>query len=307
MSETPREAKKVTLATVLTTVALVAVVQAGALAITTQNLPVYPAIVNSSGTSGDISGSAGIPGTTPAGTAVNIFFLIGIAFTATVGLLWLMRHRMVFSFKLLIFGSMALAAFVLTFTTAESFSFSFLPSAFFYPVSIGAAAAVVTVIGYTVFVKSRPWLSNVVIAFVGAEVGSFFAGTLSPLSSFPWMALLLPLAFAAYDIYAVFRGPLKHLIGTSPGLALNGMSVKLGEFTLGLGDIVFYTMLPSLALYYLAYSASYIDGVLASLVTILVIDAGVAVTLFLLSKRRLLPGLPIPMLLGVATVALYLR
>jgi hypothetical protein len=46
--------------------------------------------------------------------------------------------------------------------------------------------------------------------------------------------------------------------------------------------------------------------VYASLVTMLVIDAGVAFTLFLLSRRRLLPGLPIPMLLGVAVVAAYL-
>jgi hypothetical protein len=202
---------------------------------------------------------------------------------------------------------MALAAFVLTLVTADSFAYTYLPRELEVPVSIGAAIAVVAVIGYTVFVKNYPWLSNIVIAFVGAEVGSFFAGTLSPLTSFPWTALLLPLAFAVYDIYAVFRGPLKHLIGASPSLVLNGMSVKLGEFTVGLGDIVFYTMLPSMALYYIANSTSYLSGIYASLMTMLVIDLGVGITLFLLSKRRLLPGLPIPMLLGVAVVAMYLR
>lgn len=307
MSDHPPEAKKITASTLLTTVALVAIVQAGSLWITTQNITLYPAIVNSSGTSANISGVAGISSASPAGTAFDILFLVGIAFAATLGLLWLLRHKMVFSFKLLIFGSMALAAFVLTLVTADSFAFSYLPGELEIPVSFAAAIAVVVVIGYTVFVKNHPWLSNTVIAFVGAEVGSFFAGTLSPLTSFPWMALLLPLAFAAYDIYAVFRGPLKHLIGTSPNLTLNGMSVRFGEFTLGLGDIVFYTMLPSLALYYVANATGYLSGVYASLVTMLVMDAGVALTLFLLSKRRLLPGLPIPMLLGVAVVAIYLR
>lgn len=307
MSEPPSETKRITASTLLTTVALVAIVQVGSLGITTQNIFLYPAIVNSSGTSANIAGVAGISGTSPAGTAFDILFLVAIAFTATLGLLWLLRHRMVFSFKLLIFGSMAVAAFVLTLVTADSFAYNYLPPDLEAPVSIAAAIAVVVVIGYTVFVKSYPWLSNTVIAFVGAEVGSFFAGTLSPLTSFPWTALLLPLAFAVYDIYAVFRGPLKHLIGTSPSLALNGMSVKLGEFTLGLGDIVFYTMLPSMALYYIAYAGGYLDGIYASLVTMLVIDAGVTITLFLLSKRRLLPGLPIPMLLGVAVVAMYLR
>ena len=307
MSESPPEVKRITASTLLTTVMLVAIVQAGALGITTQNIPLYPAIVNSSGTSANFAGAAGISGTSPAGTAFDILFLVAVAFTATLGLLWLMRHKMVLSFKLLIFGSMALAAFVLTLVTADSFAYTYLPQELEVPVSIGAAIAVVAVIGYTVFVKNHPWLSNTVIAFVGAEVGSFFAGTLSPLTSFPWTALLLPLAFAIYDIYAVFRGPLKHLIGTSPNLVLNGMSVKLGEFTVGLGDIVFYTMLPSMALYYIANSTSYLGGIYASLVTMLVIDLGVGITLFLLSKRRLLPGLPIPMLLGVAVVAMYLR
>ncbi len=305
MSENLQEPKKITALTLLTTVALVAVVQAGSLAITTQNLPIYPAIVNSSGTSGDISGSVGLPGTSPTGTAVNILFLVGVAFAATMALLWLARHRMVFSFKLLIFGSMALAAFVLTLLTAAVFADNYL-RAYEVPVGLGVAFAVVAVIGYTVFVKNRPWLSNGVIAFVGAEVGSFFAGTLSPVNTFPWMTLLLPLAFAAYDVYAVFRGPLKHLIGTAPKLTLNGMSVRFGEFTLGLGDIVFYTMLPSMSLFYVSYSRGYFAGIYASLVTMLAIDAGVALTLFLLSKRRLLPGLPIPMLLGVAVVAAYL-
>jgi hypothetical protein len=34
------------------------------------------------------------------------------------------------------------------------------------------------------------------------------------------------------------------------------------------------------------------------------IDVGMVITLFLLSKRRLLPGLPIPMLLGITAIAL---
>ena len=307
MSEPLLGTKKVTASALLTTVALIAIVQAGSLLITTQNISLYPFIVNSSGTSANIAGAAGISGTSAAGTAFDIIFLVAIAFGATLCLLWLVRHKMVTSFKLLIFGSMALAAFVLTLVTADSFAYNYLPLELEAPASVAAAVAVVIVIGYTVFVKNRPWLSNIVIAFVGAEVGSFFAGTLSPLTSFPWTALLLPLAFAVYDIYAVFKGPLGRLIGASPGLALNGMSVRLGEFTVGLGDVVFYTMLPSMALYYISYSTGYISGVYASLVTMLIMDAGVALTLFLLSRRRLLPGLPIPMLLGVAVVALYLR
>ncbi|HMD79180.1 MAG TPA: hypothetical protein VKF39_04260, partial [Nitrososphaerales archaeon] len=122
--------------------------------------------------------------------------------------------------------------------------------------------------------------------------GSFFAEALPPLT-----ALVLPAAFALYDIYAVFKGPLKMLIGTAPNVALVGMSIRAGAFTLGLGDIVFYTMLPSLALLQAGY--------LAALATILAIDVGVILTLFLLSRRRLLPGLPIPMLFGIVVLLFY--
>jgi hypothetical protein len=306
LSEPAPEPKRITASTLLTTVVLVALVQAGSLAISVQNIQVYPAIVNSSGTSGNIAGAAGVPGNTPEATAVNIVFLVGFAFAATLALLWLIRHRRVLSFKALIFTAMALSGFILTLLTAGNFASNYLPLDPALIAGALASVAVVAVIGYTIFVKNQPWLSNFVIAFVGAEVGSFFAGTLSPINSFPWMTLLLPLAFAVYDIYAVFKGPLKHLIGTAPGLALNGLSVKLGEFTLGLGDIVFYTMLPSVALLYVSYTRDFAAGVYASLVTTLVIDAGVAATLYLLSRRRLLPGLPIPMLLGVAVVAAYL-
>jgi hypothetical protein len=306
LSEPAQQPKRITASTLLTTVILVAIVQVGALAVSTVNIQIYPAIVNSSGTSGDIAGAAGVPGGSPAATAINILFLVGFAFAATLVLLWLVRHKLVLSFKLLVFGSMALAGFVLTVITVGDFAASYLGPDEGLIVGVVASLAVVAVIAYTIFVKNRPWLSNVVIAFVGAEVGSFFAGTLSPIGSFPWMTLLLPLAFAVYDIYAVFKGPLKHLVGSAPGLTLNGLSVRLGEFTLGLGDIVFYTMLPSVALLYVSYARGYADGLYASLVTMLVIDAGVAATLYLLSRRRLLPGLPIPMLLGVTVVASFL-
>jgi hypothetical protein len=306
LSEPLQEAKRITVSTLLTTVVLVAVIQAASLCITSQNMPVYVAVVNSSGTAANIAGAAGISASSPAGTGVNILFLVGIAFAATMLLLWLVRHKLVFSFKLLIFGAMALAAFFLTLVTADTFAYNYLPQWLEVPVSVAASVAVVLVIGYTIFVKSHPWISNAIIAFVGAEVGSFFAGTLSPVGSFPWMTLLLPLAFSVYDIYAVFRGPLKYLVGTAPKLALNGMSVRLGEFTLGLGDVVFYTMLPCVPLLYVSYARGYAAGVYAAMATMVAIDAGVAFTLYLLSRRKLLPGLPVPMLLGVAVAVAFL-
>jgi presenilin-like A22 family membrane protease len=283
--------KRVTPLNLLVAAGIVAVIQLVALTITAQNLPVYSSIVSTTGP------SYAPAGTSVVGSALNAILLVAFAFVLTVVLVWLLRRKMVRSFKVLIFGSVAFSAYVLTLVTADVFAVNYLPSSFELPIAFGVPAILVVVIAYIIFVKNVPWLATIILAFVGAEVGSFFAVTLSP-----WTALALPVAFSVYDIYAVFRGPLRALVGTNPGIALVGMSIKAGEFTIGLGDIVFYTLLPSLALYQLYPHFGFLPVGL----TIIAIIAGMVATLFLLSRKRLLPGLPIPMLLGVLVIAGFL-
>jgi hypothetical protein len=289
LSEKPEGKKRITPANLVLALLVVVVIQVAALLITYENLPTYQA-----------TGPPALPGGSGAtGSAVNVIIYIGFAFAATLLLLWLLRRKMVSSFRVLIFTSLAISAFALTFITSDGFFYQYLEPTAELAADLTVSLAVVVLIGYTIFVKNRPWLSTVVIAFVGAEVGSFFA-TL-PLTT----ALLLPIAFAVYDIYAVFRGPLKSLIGTGEKVALVGMSIRAGEFTLGLGDVVFYTMLPSLPLAQLAAGSPSTTVLTWAFATLAVMDVGVVATLFLLSKKRLLPGLPIPMMLGILVLALY--
>jgi hypothetical protein len=290
LSDDAEGKKRVTPTNLIEALLVVVFIQVAALLITYQNLPTYQA----EGPPTLITGGSGATG-----SAVNVVFYVGFAFAATLLLLWLLRRKMVSSFRLLVFTSLAISAFLLTFITSDAFFSQYLQPTAELAADFAVSLAVVALIGYTIFVKNRPWLSTVVIAFVGAEVGSFFA-TL-PLTT----ALLLPIAFAIYDIYAVFRGPLKSLIGTGEKVALVGMSIRAGEFTLGLGDIVFYTMLPSLPLAQLVARSSMTVAAAWAFATLAVMDVGVVATLFLLSRRRLLPGLPIPMVLGVLVLVLY--
>jgi hypothetical protein len=290
LSDEPEGKKRITPTNLIQALLVVVLIQIAALLITYQNLPTYQA----EGPPTLITGGSGATG-----SAVNVVFYVGFAFAATLLLLWLLRRKMVSSFRLLIFTSLAISAFSLTFITSDSFFSQYLQPTAELAADLAVSLAVVALIGYTIFVKNRPWLSTVVIAFVGAEVGSFFA-TL-PLVT----ALLLPIAFAVYDIYAVFMGPLKSLIGTGEKVALVGMSIRAGEFTLGLGDVVFYTMLPSLPLAQFVARSSMTVAATWAFATLAVMDVGVVATLFLLSRRRLLPGLPIPMVLGVLILALH--
>jgi len=285
LSDKPTPMKRVTPANLILAAAIVALIQLGSLLITNLNESLYSTVVANTGPSYDIAG------TSAPGSVLNAVILVAAAFVLTLGLLWLLRRKRVTSFKVIVFASVAFSGFILTLVTADDFAVLYLPPALEIPFSFGGAALVVLLLWYIIFGKSTPWLSTLVLGFVGAEVGSFLAETLPQ-----WTALALPIAFSIYDIYAVFSGPLKSLIGTAPGVALVGMSIKAGEFTLGLGDVVFYTLLPSLAYF--------LWGTSESLYTVAAIDVGMVMTLYLLSKRRLLPGLPIPMLLGISVIAL---
>ena len=75
------------------------------------------------------------------------------------------------------------------------------------------------------------------------------------------------------------------------------MASKIGDFSIGTGDTVFYAMVPALGYYQFGFGSAFL--------AILAVDAGVVMTLYLLSKAKLLPGLPIPMGLGVAVLLLF--
>jgi len=285
LSDQPLPVKKVTSANLILAAVIVSLIQLGALAITGLNGPIYSSVVATTGY------SYAPVGTSATSSILNAVILVAAAFVLTLGLVWLLRRKRVTSFKVVVFASVAFSGFILTLVTADDFAIQYLPPALEIPFSFGGAALVVLVMWYIIFLKNRPWLSTLALGFVGAEVGSFLAETLPS-----WTALALPIVFSLYDIYAVFKGPLKSLVGTAPGVALVGMSIKAGEFTLGLGDIVFYTMLPSLAYFQWGTGVAFY--------TIVAIDIGMVITLYLLSKRRLLPGLPIPMLLGISVIAL---
>lgn len=118
---------------------------------------------------------------------------------------------------------------------------------------------------------------------VASEAGSFLGLVFTP----PTLFLVL-LFFAIYDLIAVYKGPLKRVID-QPGFGM--LTLDLGKITMGLGDQIFYSMVPAAA--YLA------KGLPLSLLSMFVVDAGVFMTMILLRRVKVLPGLTIPLLLSL--------
>jgi len=109
---------------------------------------------------------------------------------------------------------------------------------------------------------------------------------------------VLLVGFSLFDIYDVFKGPLKHLSQSTHGRAVAPLLLKVGSIEVGLGDVLFYSLSVGLA-----YSSG---GLLIAALALISLKIGIWITLKLLEKHRMLPGLPIPVLLSVFVTSLSL-
>ena len=240
------------------------------------------------------TGSSFAPaGTSAFGSLSNALILVIAVFATTLLAVWLIRNRKVRVFTSVVYVGTSLALFLLTLLTALDITDVYLSA---YPslyVSLAASIGAVVLFALSARRRSLVVLAPIVTGLLSAEVGSYFAAVI-PL----YTALLLPLVFSVYDIYAVFVGPLRTLVTVAPTEVLTAVTSRLGEFSIGTGDTIFYSMLPALALYQFSLSDA--------LYTLAAVDVGVVITLYLLSRSRLLPGLPIPMALGLGTLLLLI-
>ncbi len=158
---------------------------------------------------------------------------------------------------------------------------------------------------------------------ISSLMGAFMAVILPT-----WTVVFLLIALALWDIYAVFKGPIKDMVememngqimvrwdplgDNSDQFPFENMTYDAGSWQLGIGDLVFYSMLAAHALFYSTlYVADkgwwmlpffFVPVVIAILV-------GFSYTIYRLTRGdgdSILPGLPIPMFLGVGVFAIMM-
>jgi presenilin-like A22 family membrane protease len=129
---------------------------------------------------------------------------------------------------------------------------------------------------------------NVAVVALGGALGIFFG------FSIPLYSAVIILAFlAVYDVIAVYKGPVGKIAAS--GLdQLQGLSFSFKDIQMGLGDLVFYSMLMGVIFF------SFLSSFLPTLMAIVGILAGSIITFFALEKKGIFPGLPFPILLGLA-------
>jgi hypothetical protein len=218
---------------------------------------------------------------TPSGSFSNaIYFVVIIAVSATVFYL-LLKWK---SRKLITF----LTAFALT--AASTLLSVFYLSALFSSVlgwEILVTVLSIFLTGFfdiAIFILGNKARDTAVVVLGGAL--GVFLGRSIPIVS----ALLILVFLAVYDVIAVYKGPVGKIANS--GLdQLKGLSFAFKDMQMGLGDLVFYSMLCGIMLLYF--------GFVSYLLSFAGVLAGSYFTFVMLEKKGIFPGLPIPIFLGL--------
>ena len=219
---------------------------------------------------------------TPSGSISNaIYFVIIIAVSATIFyfLLKWKSKKMIF-----ILTTFALtAASVLLSLYYLWLLLSSFPNWEIYAVVL---TIIITVLFELAIFKIGGKAANVAVVGLGGALGVFLGNSI-PI----WSAMLILVFLAVYDIIAVYKGPVGKIAASSGLDQLKGLSYAFKDIQMGLGDLVFYSMLSAVMLLnygWVSYFAS-LAGILG----------GSFFTFLMLEKKGIFPGLPFPIFLGL--------
>jgi presenilin-like A22 family membrane protease len=221
------------------------------------------------------------PDTTSGSFSNALYFVIIIAIAATIFYLlikWKSRKVITVLIGFALTAASVLLSFFYLYALFASFA-----DALIYIILVSIVVAIV--FDYIIF-RGNEASRNAVVILLGGALGVFLGW------SIPLFSAVLILAFlAVYDIIAVYKGPVGKIASSSGLDQLKGLSFSFKDIQMGLGDLVFYSMLCAAMLRWFTWF-SYI----ASFVGVVV---GTFVTFMILEKRGIFPGLPVPILLGL--------
>src|SRR2546425_2338293 len=230
--------------------------------------------------------------TLPTASISALYFVLALAVSATVMLLLVRKGKMSFlqrTVKIaLVFVSFAVALWYssILFSLAGGPLSDPLATAVLLVVSVIVAAAV----GLLVFGGNKT-LQILGVAVLSAMTGLFLGASIPLLT-----ALILAGALVVYDTIAVFRGPIGALAKSVEVSDLPGAVFTYKELSIGMGDMVFYSLLATTALWNF--------GSLAFFTAAVGILAGTFLGFKALARYEMFPGLPFSLLLGLAGIGL---
>ena len=225
-----------------------------------------------------------ISGDTPGASIGNgLYFVVLLALAATVFYV-LIKRKSKRVIKGLIVLSMTTASLLLSVIYLLAL-FPYFDGVYY---AIAAAAVAITVLFDLAIFRLGSMPRNVVVICLGGALGIFFAKYV-PMSS----AIVLLVFLAVYDIIAVYKGPVGKIAQSSGLDVLQGLSFSFKDIQMGLGDLVFYSMMMGVMVF------GFPQSILPTIATVIGILVGSIITFFALEKKDIFPGLPFPIMMGL--------
>ncbi|MCD6235378.1 MAG: hypothetical protein J7J94_00050 [Thaumarchaeota archaeon] len=218
---------------------------------------------------------------TSPGPYLNALIVIGLIAISGVVVLYIARKRPRL-FRLLTGTLIWLISFGITviYVLNLALAFDLALLRLWMPISILAAS----IITYVIY-----WRGEIAAALASSYIASGAGGAIG--MSIPyWTFLTLVAGISIYDVFAVYKGHLSTL-SKDEALSLKGLTVEVGDVVIGLGDLFFYSLTVSAILWNL--------GFLPALAATAAVLAGFSIILLSLRRKRMIPGLPIPLLASV--------
>jgi len=134
--------------------------------------------------------------------------------------------------------------------------------------------------------KAKGALHLVAIVLIGGLTGTFLGVSIPTLT-----AIVLLLALAGYDLFAVYKGPIGKMAESANLEEFTGAVFTYGDLTVGMGDMVFYSMLASISMMNF--------GPIPFLAAAVGLVIGAYLGFKMLEGRDMFPGLPFAIILGL--------
>jgi len=226
---------------------------------------------------------------TPSGATLNAsVFVLMMAVAATLIYL-LVKYQRKHIVKYLIAGAMFFVAFFLLNWYSELYATQLSPIVDVYGygwVGLTGLSSALLLLGMH---KGPQSIRVLAVTIVGSLTGTFLGASIPTMT-----AIVLLAALAVYDVVSVYRGPIGKIAEMTDLEEFKGAVLTVGDLTIGMGDLVFYSMLVSNAMVNFG-ALSYLGAF-----------SGVAIGSFLgfkmLERREVFPGLPLAISCGLAAM-----
>lgn len=226
---------------------------------------------------------------TPTGATLNASVFVAMMAIAATMIYLLVKYRRTRIVKYLVTGSVFLVTFFLLNWYGELYATQLSLIIDVYGYAWMTLTGLASALLLTGLHKGPQSIRLFSVTMIGALTGTFLGASIPTMT-----AIVLLAALTVYDLVSVYRGPIGKIAEMTDLEEFKGAILTVGDLTIGMGDLVFYSMLVSNAM--VSFGAvSYLGAV-----------AGVVIGSYLgfkmLERREVFPGLPIAISLGLAAM-----